>query len=60
MMAYSPDQIDSAIDYALTKLEFDSLKDKQREAVKAFVSGKDTFVSLPTGYGKALCYCLLP
>ena len=37
----------------------DSVKEKQHEAVKTFVSGKDTFVSLPTGYGKSLCYCLL-
>lgn len=26
----------------------------------AFVSGKDTFASLPMGYGKSLCYCLQP
>ena len=35
-------------------------KDKQLEALLAFMSGKDTFVSLPTGYGKSLIYALLP
>ena len=37
-----------------------SFKDKQIEAFKAFVSGKDTFVSLPTGYGKSVIYAALP
>ena len=26
------------------------------EAIQAFVSGRDTFVSLPTRYGKSLIY----
>ena len=30
------------------------LKEKQSEALLAFLSGKDVFVSLPTGYGKSL------
>ena len=37
-----------------------TLKDKQFDAIKAFLSGKDVFVSLPTGYGKSLIYALLP
>ena len=28
--------------------------------MNAFVNESDTFVSLPTGYGKALCYSILP
>ena len=36
------------------------LKEKQLEAVLAFMSGKDVFVSLPTGYGKSLIYAILP
>ena len=30
------------------------------QVIHQFVSGKDIFVSLPTGYGKSLCYALLP
>ena len=37
-----------------------ALKDKQKEAIYNFVRGQDCFVILPTGYGKTLCYALLP
>jgi len=36
------------------------MKEKQLEAVHSFVVGNDTFVSLPTGYGKSLIYPVLP
>ena len=53
-------QIEDALKSAVTRLGFDEAKDKQKEAVVAFVSGRDVFVSLPTGYGKSLCYSCLP
>ena len=37
-----------------------SLKLKQMEAILAFLSGKDVFVALPTGYGKSIIFALLP
>ena len=36
------------------------MKTKQKEAIVEFVSGKDVFVVLPTGYGKSVCYATLP
>ena len=36
------------------------LKHKQTDAIITFASGKDTFVSLPTGYGKSVIFALLP
>ena len=36
------------------------LKREQEESVYQLVSGRDVFVSLPTGYGKSLCYTILP
>ena len=36
------------------------LKLMQVEAIKSFVSGKDTFVILPTGYGKSIIHGVLP
>ena len=49
---------------SLTKVvcfvDLDDLKPKQIEAIKSFESGKDTFVSLPTGYGKSIIFAVLP
>ena len=45
---------------ALRRLSILGLKEKQQEAIEAFVSRKDTFVSLPTGYGKSVIYVILP
>ena len=50
--------VESALTVATARLRYAELKDKRKEAIKAFASGKDVFVSLPTGYGKSLCFCL--
>ena len=49
-----------AIEEAMKEIGLTELKEKQREAVSIFLQGRDTFVSLPTGYGKSLIYALLP
>ena len=49
-----------AISEGLQKLGLESLKEKQREAIVCFLKSKDTFVCLPTGYGKSVIYALLP
>ena len=41
-------------------LGYDSLKSEQETAIRAFISGRDVFVCLPTGFGKSLCYLCLP
>ena len=53
-------KIENVLQVAVTRLGFTEAKEKQKEAVVAFVNGKDVFVSLPTGYGKSLCYTCLP
>jgi len=61
-MASSSFDFDRALAYALScvKQEGHSLKDQQVEAVKLLSEGKDVFVWFPTGYGKSICYQLLP
>ena len=49
-----------AIEYAVLHLGLEALKPKQREAIASYVSGNDTFVVLPTGYGKSVVYAALP
>jgi len=48
------------IDKAVEQLGCTVLKPKQREAVVASIKGRDVFVILPNGYGKSLCYGILP
>ena len=53
---------DRVLAYALScvKQEGSSLKDQQVEAVKLLSEGKDVFMWFPTGYGKSICYQVLP
>ena len=46
-------RLSTAIISVSLRLGYTELKPCQESAVKSFVSGKDVFVSLPTGYGKS-------
>ena len=52
----------SGVSYALSRLKMDKmvLKPKQVEAVRPVYERKDAFVWLPTGYGKSICFQMLP
>ena len=54
--------MDRSISYALEKVACSSviLKPKQAKCVQCIYEGKDVFLWLPTGFGKSLCYELLP
>lgn len=41
-------------------LGIEHFKTKQLEALRSVLGGKDTFVSLPTGYGKSVIFDSLP
>ena len=49
-----------ALEEALRVVGVEKLKQKQEEALFSFLAGNDTFVSLPTGYGKSIIYGILP
>ena len=49
-----------AVKEASESIGISKLKDEQKDALVAFVSGRDVFVSLPTGFSKSLCYSCLP
>ena len=51
-----------AIEYGLFCLERGSLslKSEQIEAVRHIYNGKDVFLCLPTGFGKSICYEIVP
>ena len=56
------DNVDSALQYALERLGQPSLslKPEQISAIKSVLLGNDTFVWLPTGFGKSICFEALP
>ena len=61
-MACVSTDLDSAISYALQRLGTPNLilKPEQRSVIESVCNGKDTFVWLPTGFGKSICYQTLP
>lgn len=60
VVMYSEERIECAIRDATVALGYSELRQHQKNVVTHFLEGKDVFVSLPTGSGKSLCYCLLP
>ena len=52
--------MEAQVTLAASKLGYSSLRKEQMKAITFFASGNDVFVSLPTGFGKTLCYSVLP
>ena len=61
-MACVSTDLDCALSYALQRLGTPNLilKPEQRSVIESICNGKDTFVWLPTGFGKLICYQTLP
>ena len=57
---FASEEIKAAIQSSCRTVGVASLKDKQMEAIVSFMEGRNVFVCLPMGYGKSLCFALLP
>ena len=60
LQSTEPAILDECLRTAAQTLGYTNLKPEQHRAVTELVHGRDTFVSLPTGYGKSLVYQVLP
>ena len=52
--------IAKAMKDALEAMAYSELRDYQRKTIEAYLSGKDVFVSAPTGAGKSLTFEVAP
>ena len=43
-----------------SSLGFPTLRKQQLRVLLSYIRGNDVFAVLPTGYGKSLCYAVLP
>ena len=61
-MACVSTDLDCALSYALQRLGTPNLilKPEQRSVIESICNGKDTFMWLPTRFGKSICYQTLP
>lgn len=59
-MSYSHKDVNRAVSTAAQEMGYSKLRGNQEKVVKTFLQHRDVFVSLPTGSGKSLCYCILP
>ena len=60
MAVESDDSISDIIRAAASSLGYAEIGFLQKTAVRAFVTGSDIFLSIPTGGGKSLWYAVLP
>ena len=54
------DDLRKIVEESFRMMGCEQVKPEQWTAIKAFVSGVDVFVALPTGFGKSLIYATLP
>ena len=53
-------EVNAAVEEAVRRLGYNVPTTEQKDAVTAFISGRNAFVSLPRSGSKLLCYVCLP
>ena len=56
----SKDKVQSILKEVAAMFGIENFKEKLEKVILSIVNGNDTFVSLPTGYGKSVVYAALP
>ena len=59
-MTVSSEAFERIILATFRRIGYEKPTDDQASAIRAFMSGRDVFVMLPTGSGKSLCFVALP
>ena len=49
-----------AINFGLNKVNFENIRENQRNVVEAYLSGRDVLMISPTGSGKSLTFHIAP
>ena len=52
--------VKDAIAYGLRKAQYKDVREHQRKVIEGYCSGKDVFLSAPTGSGKSLTFEVAP
>ena len=60
MAAFPVEDVERACRDCAQTIGYSNLRQQQLDVVTSFVGGNDVFAILPTGFGKSLCYAILP
>ena len=60
MAKFSEAEVESACVVVASSLGYPTLREQQLRVLLSYIRGNDVFAVLPTGYGKSLCYAVLP
>ena len=60
MATFTETEVRDAAIVAARQLGYEQMKPEQLEVVSGVLNGHDVFAILPTGFGKSLCFAILP
>ena len=60
MATFTETEVREAATVAARQLGYEQMKPEQLEVVSGVLNGHDVFAILPTGFGKSLCFAILP